>query len=369
VKNSRLAKLADICVNFSTKIKPGDYVRIAGDYKVADSFINLLYEKTLEAGGNPMVDLKSDRLRELFYKKATKDQLEWIATDFILRIEKIDVNIMIVATENTKIFSNVPLDKQTLASAALKDITTKFFKRAAAGEARWTAVQYPCVAFAQEADMSLEEYEDFVYGATFADQADPVSAWQKMHNDQEKIIQWLKGKDLIEIKGPSCDLRMSVKDRTWVNCSGLLNMPDGEIFTGPVEDSVNGWVEFNYPDASFGREVDGIRLKFKDGKVIKASAEKGDDFLNKQLDIDEAARYVGELGIGTNYGIDRFTKHMLFDEKIGGTFHLALGAGYPETGSKLDSAIHWDMLCDIKNDSEIRADGDLLYKDGVFVVG
>lgn len=368
MSDPRLAKLADICVNFSTKVKPGDYVQIIGDYQVADSFITLLYEKTLEAGGNPIVTLESKRLMEIFYKKAALEQLQWIAPDRLLRVEKIDVNIMIHATENTKNLTNVDLDKQAVANSAARDMTNMFFNRAAAGEVRWTYVQYPCVAFAQEADMSLEEYEEFVYHATFADQDDPVSAWKKLHNDQEKAIQWLKGKDLVEIKGPTCDLRMSVKDRTWVNCSGLLNMPDGEIFTGPVEDSVNGWVEFNYPDASYGREVDGIRLEFKDGKVIKASAEKGDDFLQKQLDIDEHARFVGELGIGTNYGIDRFTKNMLFDEKIGGTFHLALGSGYPETGSKLDSAIHWDMLCNINQDSEIRVDGGLLYKDGKFLV-
>lgn len=365
----RLAKLADICVSFSTKVQSGDWVRIAGDYLVAAPFMDLLYEKVLLAGGNPIIYHQSNRLREIFFKNATTDQLEWIAPDRLLGAEKVDINIIINATDNTKSLTNVPLDKQALTSAAAKDLNHKFFKRAAAGEARWIAVQYPCQAFAQEADMSLRDYEDFVFKATFADIDDPVGAWQEVQKNQENIIEWLLGKKQVEIKGPNCDLSLSIEGRTFINCCGEKNMPDGEICTGPVEDSANGWVEFSYPDVTQGREIDGIRLEFKEGRVVKANATKNEEFLLSQMEIDEGAKYLGELGIGTNYGIEKFTKNILFDEKIGGTFHLALGAGYPETGSKNESAIHWDMLCDIKKDSEIRVDGDLLYKDGEFLVG
>ena len=364
--NNRLANLADISVNYSTKVKPGDWVRITSDYMVAAPLVHLIYEKVVEAGGIPTVSVSSDALAEVLFTKGTKEQLEWVPPIAEVFVDKLDVNIYILAAENTRILSNVDPEKQAIFSKSRRDLNIKLFKRAAEGEVRWTMVQYPCQAFAQEADMSLSDYEDFVFKATYADKDDPVGAWQEVQKNQEKIIQWLNGKKHVEIKGPNCDLSLSIEGRTFFNCCGDKNMPDGEIFTGPVEDSTNGWVEFSYPDVTQGREIDGIRLEFKEGKVVKASASKNEDFLLSQMEIDEGAKYLGELGIGTNYGIDRFTKNMLFDEKIGGTFHLALGAGFPETGSKNESAIHWDMLCDIKEDSEIRVDGELLYKDGKF---
>lgn len=216
--------------------------------------------------------------------------------------------------------------------------------------------------------MSLREYEDFVYSATYADQADPIKRWQDIYENQQRLVDWLKGKKDVVVRGPNADLKLSIEGRTFINCYGDKNMPDGEIFTGPVEDSVNGWIKFTYPAIEGGREVEGVELEFKDGKVVAARAQKNEDFLLSMLDSDAGARYLGEFAIGTNYGIQRFTKSILYDEKIGGSIHMAVGAGYPESGSRNESSIHWDFICDMRDNSEILVDGELFYKNGEFKV-
>ena len=216
--------------------------------------------------------------------------------------------------------------------------------------------------------MSLAEYERFVYGATFAAQPDPVAAWQEVHNTQQRLVDWLVGKDEVVVRGPHVDLKLSIAGRTFINSDGRRNMPSGEIFTGPVEDSVNGWIRFTYPALRGGREVEGVEMTFEHGKVVRASAEKNEEYLISQLDSDPGARYLGEFAIGTNYRIQRFTKSILYDEKIGGTLHVAVGSGYPETGSRNQSAVHWDFICDMRQESEILVDGELFYRNGQFMV-
>jgi len=216
--------------------------------------------------------------------------------------------------------------------------------------------------------MSLSDYEDFVYGTMFCDKENPVAEWNRIHDEQQKVVDWLQGRKEVSVKSATADLTLSIEGRTFINSDGTKNMPSGEVFTGPVEDSANGWIEFSYPAIQGGREVEGVRMEFENGKVVKATAEKNEIFLLSQLDIDDGARFLGEFAIGTNYGIKKFTKSILFDEKIGGSIHLAVGAGYPETGSVNKSAIHWDFICDMREDSEIRVDGDLLYKNGKFMI-
>lgn len=216
--------------------------------------------------------------------------------------------------------------------------------------------------------MSLEEYEDFIYSATFADQEDPVAEWRKISTMQQEKIDWLVGKKQVRLEGPNIDLRLSIEGRTFINSDGRRNMPSGEIFTSPVEDSVNGWVRFSYPSIVGGRAVSGIELRFQDGKVVEASAEQNEDLLFAQLDTDAGSRYLGEFAIGTNFGINRFTGNILFDEKIGGTIHMAIGQGYPETGSKNSSAVHWDMICDMRDDSSLYVDDELMYRNGAFTI-
>jgi len=251
---------------------------------------------------------------------------------------------------------------------AFKELMEIFMQRSAAGKLRWNGTLFPTNAFAQEADMSLAEYEDFVYSACHADKDDPVAEWLKVSREQQHLVDWLKGKDKVRVQGPNVDLSLSIAGRTFINSDGKRNMPSGEIFTGPVEDSANGWVRFTYPVIVAGREISGIEITFENGKAVQATAEKNEEFLLSALDSDEGARFLGEFAVGTNYGIDRFTKNILYDEKIGGTFHMALGAGYPETGSKNKSALHWDMICDMRDGGQIWVDGELFYENGHFKV-
>jgi aminopeptidase len=268
---------------------------------------------------------------------------------------------------NTRELSGVNPERQQLAGRAGAELRKTFMKRIATRDLRWCYTVFPTHASAQEADMSLREYEDFVYGAGLLDEDDPVAKWQTEATRQQKLIDWMAGKDKIVIKGSNVDLQMSIKERSFRGAAGQENFPDGEIYTSPVEESVNGWIRFGYPAIYGGREVNDIELWFEDGKVVKEKASKGEELLTALLNTDDGSRILGELGIGTNYGIQKFTKNMLFDEKIGGTIHLAVGAGFPETGSKNESGVHWDMLCNM-DESEITVDGELFYKDGKIVV-
>jgi aminopeptidase len=242
-----------------------------------------------------------------------------------------------------------------------------FHKRVAEGKLKWTVLPYPISAQAQEGEMSIEEYEDFVYNSCLVDKKDPVVEWKKLHQQQDKICEFLNKTEQINIKGEDTDLTFNTKGRKWINCSGKENMPDGEVFTSPLEDSVNGTIRFTFPGIFVGREVEDIKLTFKKGKVVEASALRGNEFLQQILKIEGADR-IGEAAFGTNYAITRFTKNMLFDEKIGGTIHFALGNSYPESGGVNKSSIHWDILKDMKKDGEIRADGKLFYENGQFLI-
>jgi aminopeptidase len=262
--------------------------------------------------------------------------------------------------------TTIPARRTQQRQRARQPLMETYMTRSASGDFKWVLTQYPTEASAQEANMSLEDYADFIYGATFCDHEDPVAEWQGISKMQQAKVDWLKGKKRVHLQGPNVDLELSIEGRTFINADGSRNMPDGEIFTGPVEDSANGWVRFTYPSIVQGRAVSGIELRFENGKVVDASAEQNEELLLAQLDTDAGARYLGEFAIGTNFGIDQFTGNILFDEKIGGTIHMAIGRSYPETGGQNVSAVHWDMICDMREDSEIHVDGDQLYRNGQF---
>ncbi|MEX2143989.1 MAG: aminopeptidase [Anaerolineales bacterium] len=363
----RVEKLAKTLVEYSAQVKPGDWVVIASN-PIAEPLVREVLRYTLRAGGRPSVLLGMDSTAEVYYEEANEDQLKWLSPFERMPLEEADVFISIQAAENTRALTGADTSKMQKRSAARKSIMDTYMRRGASGELRWTLTQFPCLAYAQDADMSLSDFEDFVYRATFADQADPVALWKKVETNQEKLVRWLNGKKEMHLQGPNIDLTLSIEGRPFKISTATHNMPGSEIFTSPVEDGMNGWVNYSYPAIRLGREVEGIRLEFESGKVVKASAEKNEDYLIKMLDQDPGARVIGELGIGTNYSIDRFTKSILYDEKIGGTIHTAVGAGYPEVGGQNKSALHWDMICDMRIDSEIRVDGELFYKDGQFQV-
>ena len=363
MSDPRIAKLAQTLVEYSVKVKPGDWV-IVFAHPLAEPLTREVYRYALHAGGRVNILMSFDSTAEILYAEANEDQLKWISPFERMPFEDADAFISIQASENTRALTGVDSKKQQIRSAARKELMSTYLQRGASGALRWNLVYYPCQAFAQDADMSLSDYEDFVYKACFADQEDPVAKWNEVEASQARWVDWLKGKKKLELRGPNIDIALSIEGRNFHNSVANENMPGSEIFTSPVEDSVNGQVDFSYPAIRLGREVDGIHLEFKNGHVEKATAKKNEDYLLKMLDQDPGARFVGELGIGTNYAIDRFTKSILYDEKIGGTIHIAVGAGFPEVGGKNESALHWDMICDMRQDSEIRVDGELFYKDG-----
>lgn len=363
----RTEKLAKVLVQYSTEVKKGDKVLIEGDEGAAP-LIKAVYAEALKIGAFPTIIMTPAGTDNIFYKYASDEQIKYVHKINDFMIDEFDVHIALGGASNTKSLSKVPSEKIVAKRNARRDLMTKFLKYAAEGKVRWTYTIFPTSAYAQDAEMSLSEYEDFVYNACLPDMENPVEYWRNFSAWQDKIIKWLDGKKKIHVKGPETDLTMSIEGRKFVNCDAHENMPDGEVFTGPVEDSVNGHVLFSFPAINDGKEVSGIRLWFKNGVVTKATAEKNEEYLLKMIGTDEGSKRVGEFAIGTNKGITNFTKEILYDEKINGSFHMALGAGYPETGSTNESAIHWDMICDMRKGGEIWVDGELLYKDGDFVI-
>ena len=366
MRDPRLEKLAAVLVHYSVGVKSGQTVRISGA-PVAQPLIIELYRQVLLAGGHPLVRMTPDQLSEIFYKTATDEQLRYFSPLSIHEIENIDCTIGIWADENTKALTTCDPRKIGIAQAARKPYLETFLKRAADGALSWTGTQYPTQASAQDAEMSLTDYEDFVFNAGMLDRADPVAAWKAVSERQQRLADYLNGKsDYHVVAANGTDVRLSVAGRRWINCDGHENFPDGEVFTGPVLDSVNGVIQFSFPAVHHGREVHDARLVFKDGKVIEASATKGEDFLISMLDTDEGSRFLGECAIGTNYQIRNYTRNTLFDEKIGGTVHFAVGAGYPETGNTNQSGLHWDMVVDLRKGGYVEIDGEKINVDGTF---
>jgi aminopeptidase len=365
MSDPRITKLAQVMVHYSLALKPGQQCQIR-THPLAEELTLAVYEEAIKAGAYVIIMNSTPGAEEVFYKHASEAQLDFVSPIRKLIAETFDASLSIWSEHNTRSLSGIDGKRMARAAKAGAAINKVFFDRAAKGELRWCLTVYPTHAMAQEADMSLSNYREFVYGAMMLTEDDPVAFWKATGVEQKKWVDWLKGHDKVTLKGSNVDLSMSIKDRKFIACDGQLNFPDGEIFTGPVEDATEGWIRFKYPAIEYGQEVTDIQLWFEKGKVVKETASKNAELLTAQLNTDAGARTLGEFGIGVNYGITRFTKNMLFDEKMGGTIHLAVGAGYPESGSKNDSGIHWDMLCDM-NDAEIRVDGETFYKDGKIV--
>ncbi len=366
----RIKNLARVMVEYSTQVVPGNTVLISS-IPFAPAALPYLQETAravLKAGGHPMFDLDPEGYETLLLKEGNDEQLTFIDPRVMLAAREFDRAIMFTCEENTRRMSAIDPERQSLRMAAWKEYFDITSKRTADGSYHWVLTLVPTSGYAQDAEMDLEAFEEFFFHTTFADRDDPVGSWIEMRSKQEALVEWLRGRKLVEVKGPQVDLRLSIEDRPFISCHGDENIPDGEIFTAPVEESVEGWIRFSYPAIFTGREVAGVELRFEAGKVVEAVADKNNDFLQSMLDMDAGARYLGEFAIGTNHAIDRFTKNILFDEKIGGTMHMALGFGYPESGSKNQSALHWDMITDMKDGGEIRVDGELFYKSGEFRV-
>ena len=361
----RLSKMAKILIQYSTKVKKGDKVHISGATP-AISLMEQLYIEALKVGAHPYVDVNVPSLQRYFFEHASKEQLEYFSPISKAMIDNFDVAISIMSEENPHHLSGVDPKKQSLRMKVATELSKRMMKRMSDGSLRSCTTLFPTNAYASSAEMSLEAFEDFVFNACYVNNENPLDRWQRVHEYQDRVIDFLKSRSQIKLEAPGTELSFSYKGRDWMNCDGLLNFPDGEIYTCPIEDSTEGTVEFTYPACLYGREVEKVSLRFSGGRVIEASAKKNEDFLKEMLETDEGAKILGEFAIGTNKGVNRFTKNILFDEKIAGTWHLALGASAPNCHGENESAIHWDMVCDLRNGGAIYADGQKFYEDGQF---
>jgi aminopeptidase len=362
----RVTKLAELIVDYSIGVKEGQQVLLRGQ-PVAAPLIQELYRLVLLRGGHPYTQVQLPGLDPIYMQHANDAQLQFVSPIDRYIVENFDARIRIMSETNTRELSHIDPVRQALYHRGQRILLETIMERSGQGTLRWNVCMYPTDAYAQEADMSLGEFENFVYAACLADRPDPAGEWRQVKARQQGLVDWLAGKSEVHLIGPDTDLRVGISGRPFINCFGDCNLPDGEVFTGPEENRVDGMVRFSFPAINEGREVEDVRLWFEGGRVVKWSAAKNEAYLAAMLDTDEGSRRLGEFAFGTNYGIQRFTKNILFDEKIGGTAHMALGDGYRETGSQNRSAIHWDMICDLRQGSEVWVDGELFARDGQYV--
>ncbi len=360
MRDERLEKLARVLVDYSVEAGEGDQVLLSGG-ATAEPVIKAVYARLLDVGAIPIPQVGLPGMQELFFEHARESHYE--KTPPITRsiFEQADAFISIMAPTNTRALANVDPSKQQALGKRDKAV-----QEIVMGKDRWALTLFPTEALAQESDMGLAEYEEFVFEAMGLNEEDPVAYWREKAKEQQRLIERLEQAGEVRITAPETDLTLTIGGRKFINGDGKKNMPCGEVFTGPVENSASGHVYFGIPVAVGGREVSGVRLRFEEGKVVEASAEKGEEYLHSMLDADEGARFLGELGIGTNYGIPRATRNILFDEKLGGTVHLAVGRSYAETGGKNDSSVHWDLICDLREGGALYADGEVVQENGAF---
>jgi aminopeptidase len=359
--DARVGKLARILVDYSIEAGEGDQVLVSAEVG-AGPLIKALYARLLQVGATPVTQIGLPGMQELFFEHAQELHYKEIPQVTHAIYEGVDAQIGIRAPSNTRALANIDPEKQQILQKRNKPLSEMMLEKD-----RWVLTLFPTEALAQEAHMSLSEYEEFAFEAMGLYEEDPVRYWSEKSAEQERLKERLEEAGEIRIVGPETDLTLSVEGRTFVNSAGMRNMPCGEVFTGPIEDSANGTVYFGVPAAIAGREISGVRLRFEEGKVVEASAERGEEYLFSLLEADAGARYLGELGIGTNYGIRRASANVLFDEKLGGTVHLAIGRSYAQTGGKNDSSVHTDLVCDLREGGELYADGELIQENGRFL--
>jgi aminopeptidase len=362
----RITRMAQVLVQHSLELRAGDRVVINGSTLAAD-LMREVYRESLRVGAFPLVQPQLPGISGMLLRDGSDSQLEDVSPVERLLNEQADAELRIIAEENTRALSDVPADRINRFASARAALRQNRMQRAADGSLRWSLTLFPTNAHAQDAQMSLESYREFVYDACHLNDPDPIARWRELSVRQATMIEWLSQRQQVHVLGPDTDLHLSIGGRIWNNSDGKRNFPSGEVFTGPIENSVEGHIRFTFPATIQGHEVAGIRLRFEGGVVVDASAERNEDFFLTMIDTDEGARRVGEFAFGTNTGIQQFTGNTLFDEKIGGTIHLALGAGYPDTGSTNVSAIHQDMVCDLRQEGEVRVDGETFLARGRYL--
>jgi len=351
---------ARLLTDYCLEVTPGQQVLIQSS-SLAAPLLLALQREILERDAWPLIRAALPGQDEGFWSAARDVHLEGFATAELAEAEQIDASLRIQATENANALAGVDparLSRAAISRAPLREVVLS---------RRWAITLFPTAAAAQQAGMGTREFEDFVTRALFLDREDPAAAWGELRAFQAALIERLAPAREIHIEAPGTDLTLNVEGRTWINSDGRRNMPSGEVFTGPHEASAEGVIRFTIPTSPRGVVVEDVTLEFREGRVVSAKAERGDGYLQATLETDPGARFLGELGIGTNFGIDRPIGAILFEEKIGGTVPLALGRSYPETGGTNESVVHWDMICDLRQGGSLSADGEVILRDGDFV--
>ncbi|PWL75648.1 aminopeptidase [Candidatus Gastranaerophilales bacterium] len=370
-------KYAEVLVDYSTNVQKGDLVQIRGTSVYTKDLVKAVYKRVLERGGNPIVRTSIEDLTDTFIKYASDEQLDFVDPITKLEYETVDKFISIGGPMNTKNLAKADMKKLARRGKATKALSELLMKRSAEGSASWVIADVPTHALAQEAKMSFDEYSEFLFKSCYLDMDNPVAKLKELNEKQTKWANYLNNVKKLRITGEKTDITFGVEGRKWISCSGLNNYPDGEVFTSPVEDDVNGEIYFDFPQIYRGNEAQGVHLWIENGKIVKAKADKGEDFLIAMLDMDEGSRGIGEIAIGTNDRIQEVTGNILFDEKIGGSIHMAVGASYPEAGGKNVSGLHWDLIKNMKGDEtgkenkiggKIYADDVLIYENGKFLI-
>ena len=362
-------KMAHALAHYSMVVRPGDRVLIRATSPAAEPLVQALYQECLRAGAYTFTYVHLRDEHSLLLEATDNPNLLGAVNPMLeLMYRTCDVIVRIEASENPSALSDYPPEKVRAGVKGYSQVMKIQMEREGDGSLRRCTTLFPTQGYAQAAGMSLAQYQQFVARACKLHLDDPAAAWRQLAAEQQRLVDWLAGKKRLRVRGNNIDMEMSIEGRIFINSAGTSNFPSGEIFTGPVEESVNGWVKFTYPAYYGGNQVVGVSLTFENGIVTKATAEKNEQFLLSALDTDPGARRLGEFAIGTNNDIQRFTGSILFDEKIGGTVHMALGQGYIQTGSVNRSAIHWDMICDVRDGGEIWVDGELFYQNGKFTV-
>lgn len=365
-----LQKYAHLLVHYCLELKARESLYISTT-TLAEPLVREIYREAIKTGVHVEVDFSFREQGRIFLENADDYLMDVVPFGYKNAIHNFDAFLKIRAPYNLNETSNVDSKLKQRRSEAFKETSQTYFERTAdrtaAGALKRSLCQYPTDASAQAANMSLEEYQHFVFKACHLYDDDPEKEWLKIRAEQEKIKQYLDGVEKVRYKAEHTDIEFSVAGRTWINSDGQNNMPSGEVFTGPVEDSVEGMVHFTYPSVFMGKDIDGITLWVEQGKVVKWDAREGKEILDAVFEIP-GARYFGEAAIGTNYNIQQATRNILFDEKIGGTIHMAVGQSYKQTGGKNTSAIHWDMITDMSKSGEIYADGIKIYEKGKFII-
>lgn len=359
-------KYANLLTNYCLQVKKNDKVYVRTTY-LAEPLLQELLKEIYLAGGHPFLDVEIQEQDKIFLDNADDHQLDFVNPFLEQVMETFDCYLVIRAPFNLKDVQNVDGEKRKRASVARSPMMKTYMKRTGSYDLRRSLCQFPTQASAQEAGMSLREYENFVYKACNLEYDDPIKEWLKLSERQQSIVDYLNKCENVHYKSNDVDIKFNTKGRIWINSDGKTNMPSGEVYTAPVENSVNGVVRFSHPSIYMGQEVEDIKLEVKNGEVVKWTAKRGQDLLDRVFKIPGATRF-GEAAVGTNFKIDKFTKNILFDEKIGGTIHMAIGQSYHQCGGKNDSSIHWDMIADMTDGGEIYADGTKVYENGKFTI-